>query len=75
MSNARTKKKKQQQAQASRWEQDPSSRMHVVCARCGFRIESARALETGWSLSEVTGLKYRFCPNCGRRMQASVTAD
>lgn len=66
--NNRNKKKKQ--AGSATWAPDPSSRMHVLCSSCGFRIETSRALETGWSLSEVTGVKYRFCPSCGRRMSA-----
>lgn len=67
----RIRKKKQKLAAAAAktvWEPDPVKPQHVRCSNCHFQIETQRAVETGWSISEQTKLKYRFCPACGRQM-------
>lgn len=71
----RGKKKKRLQAQARAqaqvtavWTPDPNTQMFVFCSACNFRIETARAVETGWTAREHVALRYRFCPVCGRYM-------
>lgn len=67
----RIRKKKQKLADntvKTFWEPDPDQPLYVRCSNCRFRIETQRAVETGWSISEQTGLRYRFCPACGKPM-------
>lgn len=66
-------KKKQQPARKTVWLPDPSTPMFVICSACQFRVETLRAVETGWSSREHIGIKYRFCPACGLPM--SLHAD
>ena len=61
-------KKKKSARQAAAWVPDPDSMLHVSCSSCGFRVETVRAVETGWTSSEHVGVKYKFCPVCGRAM-------
>lgn len=50
------------------WTPDPSTPLFVSCSACGFRVETLRAVETGWTSTEHVGLKYKFCPECGKPM-------
>lgn len=61
-------KKKQKPAEKAVWLPDPSTPMFVSCSACQFRVETLRAVETGWSSREHVGIKYRFCPACGKPM-------
>lgn len=61
---------RQPAAPAAYWEPDASGPVvQARCSSCGFRVEPVRAVETGWSSSEFTGVKYRHCPMCGRAMR------
>ena len=62
------KRRRAQAAEKSVWVTDPSNPMYVACRACGFRVEAVRAVVTGWSATEHLGLRYNFCPHCGRPM-------
>lgn len=38
------------------------------CSKCGFTVEALRCVKTGRSSNDYTGVKWPFCPRCGRRM-------
>ena len=38
------------------------------CSRCGKQLEDYKAVNTGTSSTDYTGVKTRFCPCCGSRM-------
>lgn len=61
-------KKNRQPVPKATWTPEPANPMFVSCSNCNFRVETIRAVETGWSSSEHVGLKYNFCPSCGRPM-------
>lgn len=62
------KKRRGRGQEKAAWRPDRASPSFVACSKCGFRVEAARAVETGWSAMEQTALRYRFCPSCGRPM-------
>lgn len=62
------KKKKTRPAERAVWRKDPANMLYVSCSACGFRIETLRAVETGWSSSDHVRVKYAFCPACGKPM-------
>lgn len=62
------KKKKARAVERAVWRKDPKDMLHVSCSACGFRVETLRAVETGWSSSDHVGVKYAFCPACGKPM-------
>ena len=69
--NSRRKKRKKAgnaPRPAACWEPVPGNPNLCACSACGFRIEMSRAVETGWSVSEQTALRYKFCPECGTPM-------
>lgn len=68
MTASKKKKRKRQAAGTAFWKPDPANAMFVTCSACGFRVETMRAVETGWTSTEHTALRYHFCPSCGRRM-------
>lgn len=71
MANARQRKKIQaKDVERAFWEHMASQGdlSHAKCSNCGFTVETARAVETGWSTTEYVSVRYRFCPMCGRAM-------
>ncbi len=74
--NARKKKKKsRQEPAAAYWLPSEKGPVQVACSKCGFLVETARAVETGWSATEHIGVKYRFCPSCGSPMAVRTRTD
>lgn len=61
-------RKKRRVQEKAAWLPDRNNRLFVSCSKCGFRIETVRAVETGWSSADHVALRYRFCPECGRPM-------
>ncbi len=65
----KNKKRNRQAPQNAFWEPDTSGPVTKArCSACGFTVEPVRAVETGWASTEFTGVKYRYCPMCGKPM-------
>lgn len=75
--NARKRKKQAAKASAApaRWIPSEKGPNQVSCSKCGFTVETARAVETGWSATEHIALKYNFCPSCGSPMAIRPRTD
>jgi hypothetical protein len=41
----------------------------VECSNCDFRVEATTAVITGKSSTDFVGVKYKYCPNCGKPME------
>lgn len=39
------------------------------CSNCGFIVENYKAVKLGKSSSDYVGVKYKFCPICGKEMR------
>mgnify|MGYP007037159554 CR=1 FL=1 len=39
------------------------------CSNCGFRVEAYKAVSTGRSSTDYVGVKYKYCPMCGKEMR------
>lgn len=66
--NSRKKKKRSAKAAPAYWTASGKGPMFTACSKCGFQIETLRAVETGWTSTEYVGIRYRFCPSCGSPM-------
>lgn len=42
--------------------------IHCECSRCGLMLEAVEAVHIGDSSDDYTGVKYKWCPNCGAYM-------
>lgn len=47
---------------------DKNDYIHCTCSDCGYMTEALRAVEIGRESTNYTGVKWRFCPNCGAPM-------
>jgi hypothetical protein len=39
------------------------------CSNCGFRVEAYKAVISEGSDTNYVGVKYKFCPMCGKEMK------
>lgn len=65
---ARKKKKRPARQPSAYWTPSGIFETMAKCSACGFEIQATLAVETGWAMSDFTGVKYKFCPSCGKPM-------
>lgn len=47
---------------------DKNDYLWCECSNCGFMVENYKVVELGFSDTDYIGVKYNYCPKCGKKM-------